>query len=405
MKIISFLRTTPKEELLTQVPYYAKECGEFVQDGNFITSSDALVNANKNARFLFLGSKKEIYNIQNRFSFGIEELSYECLEISNDYNEIFKIILGNLDNEHTVIDITHGDRDTSFIAPLASLLNDHIKNSKFTLVHAKRKENTNNEYEFINLNEYAEIMKFSFVLISFKQFIKVPDLGLNSSLYRALKNFSDDFLANRIYKCVSDFSNLKKELNIAKESNLSFLSSFIDEILDEWNELFITLSGKKEYEIYFLVSKFLFSKNYLLNSSQFLIEAIPKYTYEYIKKYFKKQGGDKDIIDLCNSFMSKGSIKNKSCEIVPPYRYFYELNSDIFNQLVKFRDKIGSIRHNLTHITNENLGDISKDLKNYMDEYEALILKENILEKLDFIGKDQDKLIIYKYNKFRLKTT
>lgn len=403
MKIISFLRTTPDEKMLKKVSYHAKECSEFVEDGNFISSSDALASHNKKAKFLFLGSKNEIDSIQKRFSFPIDNLDYECIEISNDYNEIFKIILGNLDSKHTIIDITHGDRDTSFIAPLASLLNDNVKDSKFTLVHAKPKKNANNEFEFINLNEYAEIMKFSFILISFKQFIKVPELNLNDLLYETLKEFSDDFLANRIYKCAKDFSKLRSELNSAKETNLSFLANFIDEILKEWSDFFSSLNGKKDYEIYFLVSKFLFSKNYLLNSSQFLIEAIPKYVFEYIKQYMQTGNSDKSITDLCNSFLSNGELKNKDCEIKPPYRYFYDLNIEIFNQLNKFRDKIGTIRHNLTHISNAQLGEIGLELKKYIDEYEALILKENILEKLDFKGKDQNKLIIYKYNIFKNK--
>lgn len=402
MKIISFLRTVPNEDSLKPASYLAGEC-EFIKNGKFLTSSDALSYANKDANFLFLGGKNEIENFKNRFT-NLPK-NYTCKEISTNYSDLFKEILANFDDENIILDITHASRDISFISPFAALLNSSIKPKNFTLIHAKPTANKN-EFEFIRLDEYSEIMKFAFVLISFKQFIKVPFLGIqNNSLYDTLKSFSEDFVSNQIYECASNLGKFRAELQKAKNGKMSFLSEFIDEILNEWDEFFTKLSGKKEYEIYFLVAKKMHEKGYFLNASNFLIEAIPHYVFEKLKSYLNIKVFNKNMSDFCNIFISNGQpngkYDNKEYSIKPPFDHFYILNSDIFKTLYNFRkSEIGDVRHRLTHIEKQDIGDVKEKLNNLINKFDNMILQDDILSKLDFNKEKVKDLTIYHYENF-----
>ncbi|MCI6989298.1 MAG: hypothetical protein MR902_07045 [Campylobacter sp.] len=416
MKIISFLRTVENESFLSPCKYKAGGF-DFLKDGDFITSSDAIFMQNQGAKFLFLGGKTEIKNVTNRFSDEntlnneIANKNIKTLEINDDYRQIFSMILDEISvaNEQIIIDITHRDRDVSFIAPFATMLSKLGGENNVKIIYAKIiKSEKKKTFEFVSLDEFAKIMQISFILISFKQFIKVPQMALNSEIYIKLSEFSNAFLSNQIYKCIEIYPFLKEILEHEKENELEFLKDFINEILAEIS-FFDGLDKKQNYEIYFVVAKFLYQKEYYLNSSQFLIEGVIRYLFEKMneKQLIKNDNNthisidNLDVYELCSNFLSSsGQSVHKNYHFTHQNQFFLDLNCEKFELLRTLKDKIGSIRNDLTHINKNTTKNIDEKLKKCIEEFEAVIINKNILSDLDFSEANIHKLTAYHKKNF-----
>ncbi|MSN96891.1 hypothetical protein F1B92_06890 [Campylobacter sp. FMV-PI01] len=238
-------------------------------------------------------------------------------------------------------------------------------------------------FEFKFLTEYVNIIDFFFVLKSFNEFVKIPYSDTEDLLYLKLKDFSESLLSNQILKCTTKYPDLKNELISRQNSDLYFLKNEISEVLNDI-EFFENISKKERYEVYYKISKFLYNKNYFLNTSNFLIEALHMYFFKYLKKYIISKNSlepNYEVLQLCLNFINQGTLNDKNYEIKPPCDYFIELNSAVFMQLADFRRKIGEIRHELSHISTKNIS-LKSELKILLGDFENLVLKEDILSNL-----------------------
>ncbi|CZE46261.1 TM1812 family CRISPR-associated protein [Campylobacter geochelonis] len=373
-KIISFLQTRPQKRRANKDTsnYTTKNCKQIVQNGEFITSTDALVcsEINKNAKFAFVGSQDEFSNTENLLSQQVD--FKQILAEGNDYKELFKNILEIIDDEdEIIIDITHSSRDSVFAAMLSSLIHRLRFNQKLILIHAKP---TENGYEFVRLNQYIDIIEYSFALLSFKQYIKVPNLSIDDDFYRNLKRFSEAFLSNQIDSCRKIYPKLKESLETEKEESLLFLSEFIDDILDELSFFDEITNQTPRYQIYFNVAVFLHKKGYFLNSSQFLIEAIPCYVFDCLKSQILGEDIEfsQGISDICGEFLKYTG--NKST-------FKLGINFQKFCKVSDIRWSISNIRNRLTHIDIDFNHNLENELENLLYSFKKNIITNDILRK------------------------
>ncbi|CZE46371.1 hypothetical protein [Campylobacter geochelonis] len=419
-KIISFLQTNSKNK---KSQYHIGECEEFITKEKFYTSTDALVNSKKriDAEFILIGKEKDFNNIsklvENPPKFT--KITYTQNAYEKLFNDIAKAINHNeLDNKsyqndyEVIIDITHSSRDNAFIAALNMLLNKLKPELKYkiTIIQARYIEDKKEEYEFVKLDRYIKIMQSSFALLSFKQYIKVPNLSIDDDFYKNLKRFSEAFLSNQIDKCQDDYTELKNSLKKEKNGELAYLSEFIDDILGDLSFFDEITNQTPRYQIYFNVAVFLHKKGYFLNSSQFLIEAIPFYIYDCLKEFIKYKNNkkiNKDISKLCKNFLFGKIYRDKQLSCYFNFggndEFIYNIYFDKFNILNNLRKNIGGIRHKLTHI--EENSDVSQDdLKKQIDEFREQIIDNDILRDLSTKECNIQNYTAYKLKEFIEKT-
>lgn len=326
MKIISFERTVPTPNTSL---YLAGECEKVIKEDDYKTATEALIKSNPNANIVILHS----INFKEAPTYPKE---CKILDYFDDYKKLFSTISDEISkDDKIIIDITHSMRDAAFMGFLLALLNRN--KAKIEIIYAEQISEMGKPrvFEFKFLTEYVNIIDFFFVLKSFNEFVKTPYSDTDDLLYLKLKDFSESLLSNQILKCITKYPDLKNELISRQNSDLYFLKNEISEVLNDI-EFFENISKKEPHETYYEVSKFLFSKNYFLNTSNFLIEALHMYFYKYFKKYIhpiksnNKVEPNYEVLQICSKCVTNGVLINKVYEIRPPCNYFIELNNEIF---------------------------------------------------------------------------
>lgn len=393
MKIISFERTVPTRD---DSKYLAGECEKIIKESSYKTVTQALMKSNLDTEVIVLRSK-------NFKEPPVYSENCKIIKYSYDYKKLFSDISDEISkNDEIVIDITHSMRDAAFMGLLLGLLNRN--KAKIDIIYAEQISKPGEKpavFEFKYLTEYINIADFFFILRSFSDFIKIPEANTTDKLYHLLKNFSEAILSNQISTSVEVYPKLKYELENRQNSDLYFLKNEILELLENIT-IFETINKKEPHESYFLVAKFLYEKEYFLNTSNFLIEALHMYLYKYFKEYIKSSDDSKiepnyDVLQLCLALITQEYAERKPYYTTAPCSYFIELNNEIFTLLSNLRGDIGNVRHNLSHVSLVKLN-LKAELHSLIVKFDELILKNDILKNLTTKTNNERIKIFTKYH-------
>lgn len=345
---------------------YCRKCikKDFIQDGEYINSTDALLKNFPNKKFVFIGTndainmQKRILQLKNSYEFH----SYHKDNINELFQKIFNIV--NSAKEDIIFDITHGFRDSSIMAVLSTIINQFVQDNKIRIVFAREVEQ-HKIYEYIQIDEYIDVSKMSFILTTFKQTLKVPELdNFNSSLYLSLKSFSENLVSNQFHKLFNkDYNKLVEEIKKAQKENYSFLYELLESILQEIN--FIKkIKDEPEHIKFYYFAELFFKKKYYLHTVSYLVEGIPLYVFNYQKR--------NNIIISTTEYSYKVSQKINN-----------NLNYGSYRKLYNLRDKIKEIRNNLAHINvHYEVEAPELKLQTLLHEYESLVLKDYLTNEV-----------------------
>ena len=318
-----------------------------IKEGEYINATDALIKCNPQQNFILVGTdisiskQMKILDLDKQTNISIKKYS------KTDINEVFNLvyeILKDIENEEIFFDITHSFRDTAIMSVLSTTIHEFVNNKKITIIFAKE---TENGYEYIQVNEYLDISQMAFLLTSFHQTLNVPILQTKLSLYETMQNFSKQLFSNQINLIINEtYPKLKHELQNQKNTSLTHMEHLIEEVLEEL-KIFENLS-KSPSQMFFELSKLMCSKNYLLIASTYLVEALPHYAYAHFKR-LELIDEDFDYYTATEvlNFINTGSPQKR---LSIPHEYFYCSNATTFKQFSKLVKNVKEIRNNIAHI-------------------------------------------------------
>jgi len=364
-----------------------KKLSSLVKKGSYINSTDALLKNNINENFILIGTEqsikkqKEILNL-SQYQKNIVFKTYNTVDLGNVFNLVYKTIQSINDKEKIYFDITHSFRDTVIMSIISTIVHQFVHNKDISIIFAKESsDKQKSDFEYIDVTEYIDISQMAFMLTSFHHTLNLPKLSTRIDLYTKMQDFSKHLFSNQINLINKhSYKELKDALILAKENSLSSLDNLIEEVLKEI-EIFETIKEKEEYEMFFELSKLMCSKNYLLISSTYLVEALAHYAYFYFKKFgITNQDFSYDTaFDIIN-YIQK-NITNNTVNI--PHKYFYCSNKDIFERFSRLVKMVKEIRNRVAHI-DLTLNDpkIKFKLIRRILEFKKLVVEENIFENI-----------------------
>ncbi len=308
----------------------------------------------------------------------------------NNYDEIFDTINTLLSNDeygHVIIDLSHGYRHLPLLAIVSMVIKNFQDSDKIrNILYAKEIEKYK-QYEIVDLKEYLELANIAFILTAFNLNYTVGQ-HINSKKYNTLlyhlNQLSDDIMASNLnnlfsttakgaieaLKKVSGNKAISKEAKILKEN--------LEKVFSHENKYYLT---------YYKLSKDFFEKNYMLLSLAMLYESIRLYIKTTIKKdergitesierYYRD-----DLYKIGDFFRklawrpySKLDEKRDPRISEADYTKLKNAFPHYINELLENIDKK---RNNLAHAnTRGSFDEIKEDIKELLDEYEALCIKE-----------------------------
>lgn len=336
----------------------------FVKEGEYINSTHALLENYTNSEFMLIGTKESI-EVQSRILTFHDNCKYYEYD-QNNLNELFEIIFQILNKTEGNIyfDITHGFRDSSIMAIITTIINQFIQNNNIKILFA-REVKKHKIYQYIQIDEYIDISKMSFILTTFKQTLKVPLLtNFNSPLYLALKNFSENIVSNQFNKILNtDYPKLIDEIKKAQNSSYSFLDELLESIYQEIR--FIEdIKDQPEHIQFFYLAKLFFDKKYYLHVVSYLVEGIPLYVFNHLKNKKKLATNIKYDYYLSREINNKIAFNNN------------------FSNLYKLRNDVKNIRNNLAHINIEyQIEGAELKLGVLLEKYEKFIVNDYLSSK------------------------
>jgi CRISPR-associated DxTHG motif protein len=304
------------------------------------------------------------------------------IENPNDDKTFFDIINSAIKSyDEVIFDVSHGFRHLPLLA-LIGLIVENIENpKKIRYILFAQEEIPFKKYNFIDLKNYLNIANIALVLRNFLSTYKVLDLDLDMPLYKSLRRFSINLTSNQ-YKNVlnKDLDYLKQEIIKAKKE-FFFIEGLLEDVENILSEI-EAIKYQQLYEQFLFFAKFFLNKKYLLQSSAYLIEGLTFYISTALEDIgyctfdVKRYDNQQKIVSLLKFNLSKNDFNF-------PNEYFIDINSKAFNKFAMLRERIAGIRHNLSHInTTKSYGDLEKELKQYIQEFEELI-NNKTLYKLD----------------------
>jgi CRISPR-associated DxTHG motif protein len=351
----------------------------------------------------------------------------------SNYEEIFQKISKLLqDNEYEsfIIDLTHGFRHLPILM-IVNLIIASIKDiDKIEHIFFAKEITPFKEYEIIDLLDYIDLAKLSFVLENFNTNYTVGNKLLFKNekyqdLVDSLRIISGHILANSIKTLIEGDKSLVqitieklKKLQV-EDKNIATFSVSIKNIVKHLEKI-QSLKNKKEYIKLFKFAQMMKEREYLLNSITLLNESIGMFCAEKIKKInseiskkvenfligeegssYKLSHQSKNIIKLENGFT--GSYLT---ELLPKKEIIESLIEQQNYQLKEIIPKIENLRNNLAHgNSSEKIKNVKGMISSLLKEYQGIAQipneidrkeKECEINKKDNISKDKKEKVVAK---------
>ena len=320
-----------------------------------------------------------------------ENIEYRQIDEKEDYHTTFATINQILnDYDEVIVDLSHGFRHLPLLT-IISLIIQNIKNTqKIKAILFAQEIEKDKKYKIVDLIEYLDISTLSYALSSFNQnytLVNAQNLRTKNfkSLFETLSRFSESILANSLKSIfensliddiLGNIENIEKENNFLKDANL------LEDVKIHLKKI-KNLKSEDDYKKYFNIGKILLERGYILNSITILNEALPLYLHYNFDRLSILKPKDKSYATLSSisNFLKTEDIDNKLLESVNSY--FYCANYEIFNSLYYLSDSLKTTRNDLAHANGEkNYEDIKKNIKDIFDDFEKLIIKDNIAKNL-----------------------
>lgn len=325
-----------------------------------------------------------------------------------EYDSYFGEIIHILEEyDEVILDVSHGFRHLPLLTIIALVIQHVGDTSKIKHIYFAQEIDRHEKYRILDLVEYLEIANIAFILSTFQNNYTVANhikSTKHKDLIQKLNAFSNDLMAlslNNLFKVSSKqlIKELDKVENIAIKSQAKRLSDTIAKLSD--------YEGKKHYQSNFALAKDLYEKNYMLLCLSLLYESIRAFVKSNIKKlhkeivekietglkndtyavgdFFIKLKEDRYSYDDAKKHWSDRKLK-RFTEGIPLPISDKEFNTIkvSFPKIKNLIDKIASKRNDLSHgnASNKSLGDIKKDIKSMIDEYEKTCLNEKSVSDL-----------------------
>ena len=370
-----------------------------IKEGEFYNSTHCLFESFKTEEFDFITTKEaleyqnELFENEPRFRALLEGV--QALK-SDDFEEIFGKILEFIEkneDKDIILDITHGLHYQSIIASFASIVGKTRSHKNISIIFAKELENQ--KYQYISLDscidKYLEISLISIALNSFVQTFSVPRIDIKDEFIEHLRELSKALQANAITQM---FKTLDKSLELFEQTKRKYASlglslDNVKKILDEFK---LAKDENLVYKKYFLIAKFMFRKQFYLNSATCISEALSFYLvdkfiqggymlekkgkkYEKVKEagiFIKASGNPNNIKnDRFQCFVEIDKLKAKARARGKDFHYLKQMILDIT-----------AIRNDLAHIgsANNDLGQILSTINSVIWKFEAKCINEDILK-------------------------
>jgi hypothetical protein len=358
----------------------SQELKQILKDGKYSNATDALLKCNYDKDFILIGTDQSIKRQQELLSFekyqNITIKKYKKTDIKDVFSIVYEIIQDT--DDEIYFDITHSFRDTAIMSVLSTIIHEFVNEKKITIIFAKEAKNG---YEYIDVSDYINISQMAFLLTTFHHTLNVPILRTKIPLYHLMQEFSKQLFSNQISLINKDtYPKLKREFKEAKKYSLKNLHQLIDEVLNELS-VFENLNDLEPHEMFFKLSKLMCSKNYLLISSTYLVEALTHYAFiKFKNKNLTDEEFNYDSSSAVVNFINTGN-NHKLLKI--PSKYFYCSNYQIFSKFYKLVKQVKDIRNSIAHIDlNYNEAKIKFKLTRRLLEYKKLIMEQDILSHI-----------------------
>lgn len=380
----------------------------------------------KDVKFVFFSTqaaKDSQLDILNKFEkskcdfIPFDESKHEEL-----LNKLIKKIqeIENHDRTDIIIDITHGFRDTTSVGLLAGLIEysfsrEDKKDNKMNFIFAKEfKDNDGVKfYTITSLNNYADVLKLSFILNTFKNTLKIIKSDVEHNFYKELVKLSDSIFENNIKEIQKAYKKLVVEKeNISKNPNDIFfaLLPMIEDILNELKE-FDNFSDGSDYKDYFILCNLYLKKNYALNAAGFMLEGFQIRLWQYFMPNIAYDYAElqrvKNMLFVCvDGLKDENKGKDEKQKILANKLANYKYNEQektLFSKLLEYRKSVAKYRNDMSHIS-PNMKDKNGKKVDILEELKKIfILIQKIkIEELALIRADI-KAIIKEYLSYEPK--
>jgi len=292
---------------------------------NMLTVLDAMTDD----QIIAIGTKKAI-DIQKKvieYEKIDREIEYKEIEDEKEYDNILVLIDSIIDEyDEVVFDVSHGFRHLPILATVSLIIQnikdpDKVRN----IIFAKEIE-AFKEYEIIDLKEYLDLAKLSYVLSSFNDNYTVGNSMTFSeescqNLVDQLRIISTHILANSVQQLIGEENILTQTITSLKklqkeEDTLRTFNKYITDITGHLSNI-KNLQRKPHYYQLFSLATMMEKRGYLLNSITLFNESVGLYCVEElksiderVKKHIEEyQGINNNLYELAQQ--SKTIIKNK----------------------------------------------------------------------------------------------
>jgi len=374
-------------------------------------------NLSKTRQIEVLKYEKIIYEIEEKGLFVSENIKDEEAKYSyflSKYNDLIE------EYDKVIIDVSHGFRHFPILA-IINLIIQNIKSPEkiehilFAKEIVKGEKGVTGRYEIIDLKEYLDLAKLSFVLSSFASNYTVGNkMNFTNYHYKELveklKIISTHILGNSLKQLIGKDSLTDKTIQnikslIKRDTKLSTFKTYTDEIIKHLEKI-KNLDKENKYTQLYKLSYMMNERGYLLNSITLLNEAIGFYCVEELKKIdssieehittynekisFAETKDDKKKFNLYKlSHHSKNIIKQEK-EFKGAYLFneseneksnvkstiLNYLKSKDYKQLSKLIEDIEDLRNNLAH------GNSSEEIENVKDKISSLLKEYKAIAKI-----------------------
>jgi len=335
--------------------------------------------------------------------------------------------------EEVIIDVSHGFRHLPILA-IINLIIQNIKNpEKIEHILFAKEIKQYEEYEIIDIKEYLDLAKLSFVLSSFNfNYTVGNEMSFENREYneltKKLTEISTHILGNSLKQLIGKDSLTDKTIEtinklLEEDSKLATFKIYLDSIVEHLTKI-KELDKEMEYIQYYKLSEMMGKRGYLLNSITLLNEAIGFYCVEELKKIdtieehiksyhekiesanndedkkkfnlYKLTHHSKTIIkqqkDFKGAYLFNEKSEHEKSEVKAKILIF--LKNRNYTELSTLIEKIENLRNNLAHgNSSEGIKNVKENISNLLAKFKKKNLKP-IIKKIEVVKKPKKEKII-----------
>jgi CRISPR-associated DxTHG motif protein len=222
------------------------------------------------------------------------------IEENEEYNTTFKKINEAINSDYgeIILDVSHGFRHLPMLSIISTIVNSISDSEKIKHIFFTKEIEREKKYQIIDLIEYLDIAKMSFVLNNFNKNYTIGNkFYFNDESYDELVfelgDFSRHILSNSIKFILETneplIDNIIKTISKFQTSDerVKTFSKDLQRIKEHLIEI-QKLKDKNKYVQFLELSKIMKDRDYLLNSVTLLNESIGLHCSEVIKSLDKK---------------------------------------------------------------------------------------------------------------------